>query len=198
MTPRFEELLRQLKKLPGLGHRSAERIALHLLVEKPETLDELVQTIKDTGLSVRSCITCGNLTESDVCTICADSEREKSRICLVERVPDLFAIERSGAYRGLYHVLQGKLSPIRGIGPDSLNLSGLAFRLDKEEVKEVILAIANDLEGEATCHYIVDQIIGDRELLVSRIGFGIPSGAGVTFADETTLRSALEARRGFS
>ena len=198
MTPRFEELLRQLKKLPGLGHRSAERIALHLLVEKPETLDELVQTIKDTGLSVRSCITCGNLTESDACTICADSEREKSRICLVERVPDLFAIERSGAYRGLYHVLQGKLSPIRGIGPDSLNLSGLAFRLDKEEVKEVILAIANDLEGEATCHYIVDQIIGDRELLVSRIGFGIPSGAGVTFADETTLRSALEARRGFS
>ncbi len=198
MTPRFEELLRQLKKLPGLGHRSAERIALHLLVEKPETLDELVQTMQDTGSSVRSCITCGNLTESDVCTICADSEREKSRICLVERVPDLFAIERSGAYRGLYHVLQGKLSPIRGIGPDSLNLSGLAFRLDKEEVKEVILAIANDLEGEATCHYIVDQIIGDRELLVSRIGFGIPSGAGVTFADETTLRSALEARRGFS
>jgi len=198
VTPRFEELLRQLKKLPGLGHRSAERIALHLLVEKPETLDELVQTMQDTGSSVRSCITCGNLTESDVCTICADSEREKSRICLVERVPDLFAIERSGAYRGLYHVLQGKLSPIRGIGPDSLNLSGLAFRLDKEEVKEVILAIANDLEGEATCHYIVDQIIGDRELLVSRIGFGIPSGAGVTFADETTLRSALEARRGFS
>ncbi len=198
MTPRFEELLRQLKKLPGLGHRSAERISLHLLVEKPETLDELVQTMQDTGSSVRSCITCGNLTESDVCTICADSEREKSRICLVERVPDLFAIERSGAYRGLYHVLQGKLSPIRGIGPDSLNLSGLAFRLDKEEVKEVILAIANDLEGEATCHYIVDQIIGDRELLVSRIGFGIPSGAGVTFADETTLRSALEARRGFS
>ena len=198
MTPRFEELLRQLKKLPGLGHRSAERISLHLLVEKPETLDELVQTMQDTGSSVRSCITCGNLTESDVCTICADSEREKSRICLVERVPDLFAIERSGAYRGLYHVLHGKLSPIRGIGPDSLNLSGLAFRLDKEEVKEVILAIANDLEGEATCHYIVDQIIGDRELLVSRIGFGIPSGAGVTFADETTLRSALEARRGFS
>ena len=116
----------------------------------------------------------------------------------MERVPDLFAIERSGAYRGLYHVLQGKLSPIRGIGPDSLNLSGLAFRLDKEEVKEVILAIANDLEGEATCHYLVDQIIGDREILVSRIGFGIPSGAGVTFADETTLRSALEARRGFS
>jgi recombination protein RecR len=198
VTPRFEELLRQLKKLPGLGHRSAERIALHLLVEKPETLDELVQTMQDTGSSVRSCITCGNLTESEICTICADSEREKSRICLVERVPDLFAIERSGAYRGLYHVLQGKLSPIRGIGPDSLNLSGLAFRLDKEEVKEVILAIANDLEGEATCHYIVDQIIGDRELLVSRIGFGIPSGAGVTFADETTLRSALEARRGFS
>ena len=198
MTPRFEELLRQLKKLPGLGHRSAERIALHLLVEKPETLDELVQTMQDTGLSVRSCITCGNLTESEICTICADSEREKSRICLVERVPDLFAIERSGAYRGLYHVLQGKLSPIRGIGPDSLNLSSLAFRLDKEEVKEVILAIANDLEGEATCHYLVDQIIGDREILVSRIGFGIPSGAGVTFADETTLRSALEARRGFS
>ena len=198
MTPRFEDLLRQLKKLPGLGHRSAERIALHLLVEKPESLDELVRTMQDTGSSVRSCIACGNLTEGDTCAICADAERETSRVCVVERVPDLFAIERSGAYRGLYHVLQGKLSPIRGIGPETLNLSGLTFRLDKEEVKEVILAIANDLEGEATCHYLVDQIVGDRDVLVSRIGFGIPSGAGVTFADETTLRSALEARRGFS
>jgi len=198
VTPRFEDLLRHLKKLPGLGYRSAERIALHLLVEKPETLNELVRTMQETSSSVRSCIVCGNLTEMDTCSICSDPERETSRICVVERVPDLFAIERSGAYRGLYHVLQGKLSPIRGIGPDSLNLSGLAFRLDKEEVKEVILAIANDLEGEATCHYLVDQVIGDREIIVSRIGFGIPSGAGVTFADETTLRSALEARRGFS
>jgi recombination protein RecR len=198
MTPGFENLLKGLKSLPGLGHRSAERIALHLLVEKPEGLDDLIDILRTAGATARACSICGNLSEDDTCSICADEEREVGGICIVERVPDLFAIERSGAYRGRYHVLHGKLSPIRGIGPEKLNFASLRNRIEKGEVNELILAIANDIEGEATCHYLSEEIVGDRDIKLSRIGFGIPSGSGVTYADEVTLRSALDARRDFS
>jgi recombination protein RecR len=116
---------------------------------------------------------------------------------VIERVPDLFAIERSSAYRGLYHILQGKLSPLRRIGPEQLNLSTLDKRIKEGSVKEVILALGNDLESEATCHYIQEEIIGNQEIKVSRIGFGLPSGGGVTFADEMTLKNAIESRRSF-
>ena len=198
MTPSFENLLKRLKELPGVGERSAERIALHLLVENPQTLENLIDTLRDVGSSVKACTFCGNLAEDDFCGICSDEERDASRICVVERVPDLFAIERSAAFRGLYHVLHGKLSPIRGIGPEKLNLESLRSRVKKARTKELILAIANDIEGEATCHYLVDEIVDGREVLVTRIGFGIPSGTGVTYADDFTLRNALEGRRGFS
>ena len=198
MTPGFENLLKGLKSLPGLGHRSAERIALYLLVEKPEGLDDLIEILRTEGTSARACSICGNLSEDETCSICGDKEREDGKICVVERVPDLFAIERSGAYRGRYHVLHGKLSPIRGIGPEKLNFASLRTRIEKGEVNELILAIANDIEGEATCHYLSEEIVGDGNVQVSRIGFGIPSGSGVTYADEVTLRSALDARRDFS
>ena len=112
-------------------------------------------------------------------------------------MPDLFAVERSSAYRGLYHVLQGKLSPLRGIGPEQLNLSALKKRVQEGVIKEVILALGNDLESEATCHYIQEEIVSNQEIRVSRIGFGLPSGGGVTFADEMTLKSAIESRRNF-
>ena len=198
VTPGFENLIKGLRNLPGLGHRSAERIALYLLVENPECLDEFIETLRIAGTSVRACALCGSLAEGESCAICCDDEREDGKICVVERVPDLFAIERSGAYHGRYHVLHGKLSPIRGVGPDKLNFETLRNRIEKGEVKELILAIANDVEGEATCHYLVEEIVGERDVRVSRIGFGIPSGTGVTYADEVTLRSALDARRDFS
>lgn len=198
VTPGFKNLLKGLKNLPGLGHRSAERIALYLLVENPNCLHEFVETLRIAGNSVRACALCGNLAEGESCAICCDEERENGKVCVVERVPDLFAIERSGAYRGRYHVLHGKLSPIRGVGPDLLNFESLRSRIEKGEVKEIILAIANDVEGEATCHYLVEEIVGAREIHTSRIGFGIPSGTGVTYADEVTLRSALDARRDFA
>jgi recombination protein RecR len=198
MTPAFEKLQKHLKQLPGLGYRSSERIALHLLVEKPARLPELVSALEDAARSVRRCTRCGNLAEGDLCPICADEKRDRAAVCVVEHVPDLVAIERSGAYRGTYHVLHGKLSPIHGVGPEDLNLPSLRERLDSGEVNELILALPNDVEGEATCHYITQHLPPERALKVTRIGFGLPSGGGVLYADSVTLKSALEARRAYS
>ncbi|PTY04689.1 recombination protein RecR [Opitutaceae bacterium EW11] len=197
MTPAFEKLQKQLKQLPGLGFRSSERIALHLLVEKPAKLRELVQALEEASVSVRRCSRCGNLAEGELCAICADAKRDPSLVCVVEHVPDLVALERSGAYRGVYHVLHGKLSPIQGVAPEDLNLPALLKRAQSGEVKELILALSNDVEGEATCHYIT-QHLPAAGVKVTRIGFGLPSGAGVLYADSVTLKSALEARREYS
>ena len=195
MTPGYDQLVRLFKSLPGLGFRSAERIVLHLLVEKPEKLNQFIEQLHDSAGLIGPCGSCGNLAEGNHCSICLDENRDIDSICVIERVPDLFAVERSSAYRGLYHVLQGKLSPLRGIGPEQLNFSTLDKRLKEGSVKEVILALGNDLESEATCHYIQEEIVGEQNIKVSRIGFGLPSGGGVTFADEMTLKNALESRR---
>lgn len=194
MTPRYEQLVQLLKGLPGLGYRSAERIALHLLVEKSDLVGNLVDSLVNASEEIGPCGSCGNLTESGECEICASSDRDDSLVCVLESVTDLFAMERSGAYRGKYHVLHGKLSPIRGVGPDRLNLDSLRQKVEDNKVSEVILALGNDMEGEATCHYLKEVVIGDRPIRVSRIGFGLPSGGNVTFADEVTLRSALDGR----
>jgi recombination protein RecR len=192
---KFEALQQVLKRLPGLGHRSAERLALHLLVEKRERSEELLTSLAAALESVVACKRCGNLSEGDLCEICRDGSRQRSVLCIVESVSDLRAMERAGAYRGLYHVLQGKLSPIHGVGPEHLNLEGLAGRVRDEEIEEVILALPNDIEGESTCHYIREEVLAGIEVKSSRIGFGLPSGGGIPFVDSTTLRSALEGRR---
>lgn len=197
MSPAFERLQQQLKQLPGLGYRSAERIALHLLVEKPARLPELVAALESAAAAVRRCERCGNLAEGPRCAICADERREAGVVCVVEHVPDLVAIERSGAFRGCYHVLHGKLSPIQGVGPEQLHLAPLLERVRSGEVSELILALPNDVEGEATCHYLTEHLPADREVRTSRIGFGLPSGGGVLYADAVTLRSALEGRKGY-
>ena len=198
MTPAFERLQKHLKQLPGGGFRSAERIALHLLVEKPGRLPALVAALQEAAQTVRRCTRCGNLAESDDCGICADERRDRSVVCIVEHVPDLVALERSGAYRGTYHVLHGKLSPIHGVAPDDLNLASLRARIESGEVRELILALPNDVEGEATCHYLTENVTKVRDLNVTRIGFGLPSGGGVLYADSVTLKSALEGRRAYS
>jgi len=194
LTPRYEQLVQLLKGLPGLGYRSAERIALHLLVEKTDLVRELIDSLACATEEIGPCRSCGNLSESDECEICASSERDDSVLCVLESVTDLFAMERSGAYRGKYHVLHGKLSPIRGVGPEKLNIETLRAKVEGNKVREVILALGNDMEGEATCHYLKEVVIGNRPIRVSRIGFGLPSGGNVTFADEVTLRSALDGR----
>lgn len=197
MTPAFEKLQKHLKQLPGLGFRSSERIALHLLVEKPARLPELVRALEEAAVAVRRCTRCGNLAEEALCAICADEKRDPASVCVVEHVPDLVAIERSSAFRGRYHVLHGKLSPIHGVGPGDLNLAALLQRLAGGEINELILALPNDVEGEATCHYIMEHLPAGCAVTTTRIGFGLPSGGGVLYADAVTLRSALEARRGY-
>lgn len=197
MTPAFEKLQKHLKQLPGLGYRSSERIALHLLVEKPGRLPALVTALQEAAESVRRCTRCGNLAEGEWCAICSDEKRDRAVVCVVEHVPDLVALERSGAYRGLYHVLHGKLSPIQGVGPDDLNFESLRTRVASGEVTELILALPNDVEGEATCHFVTDHLPKDRPVAITRIGFGLPSGGGVLYADSVTLKSALEARRSY-
>lgn len=198
MTPAFDHLRQQLKQLPGVGYRSAERIALHLLVGKPDALPALVNALEEAARGVRRCTRCGNLAEDERCAICADERRDQSVVCVVENVPDLVAMERSGAYRGVYHVLHGKLSPIQGVGPADLNLAALVARAQAGEVRELILALSNDVEGEATCHYLTEQLPAGGAVKVTRIGFGLPSGGGVLYADSVTLKSALDGRRDYS
>jgi recombination protein RecR len=193
----LENLQQHLKQLPGVGYRSAERIALYLVVEKPEQLPVLVAALEEAGRGLRRCARCGNLTEGELCAICSDLKRNQRAVCVVERVPDLVALERSGAWRGAYHVLHGRLSPLHGTGPADLNLPSLFRRVEAGEVDELVLAAANDVEGEATCHYLAEHLPAGSPVKISRIGFGLPSGAGVVYADSVTLKSALEGRRAY-
>jgi recombination protein RecR len=167
------------------------------LVEKPGRLPELVAALESAAKNVRRCTLCGNLSEEELCPVCADEKRGHGQVCVVEYVQDLAAIERSGAYRGRYHVLHGKLSPIRGVAPEDLNFEALLQRISKGEVAELILALSNDVEGEATCHYLLERL-PKTGIKVTRIGFGLPSGSGVLYADSVTLKSALDGRRDYS
>jgi len=196
MTPAFDKVRQLLRGLPGVGHRSAERLALHLLVERPARLAPLLEALREASAAVGRCDRCGNLAEGPSCAVCADPRRDPALLCVVENVPDLLALERTAAFRGTYHVLHGRLSPINGVGPGELNLASLGARLVAEPVTEVVLALGNDIEGEATCHYIRESFLATRlGTKVTRIGFGLPSGSGLTFADAETLRSSLEGRR---
>jgi recombination protein RecR len=194
VTPTYDKLLQSLKRLPGVGYRAAERIAMHLLVAAPGQMEELQADLEAARSSVRRCATCGNLAEAEACSVCLDAARDGSRVCVVEQAQDLIAIERSGAWRGCYHVLHGKLSPIHGIGPERLNFEALRRRIEAGVIEEMVFALSNDIEGQATCHYIQEELVAGRSIQISRIGFGLPSGGGVTYADPVTLRSALEGR----
>lgn len=198
MSTAFERLQQVLRRLPGIGYRSAERIALQLVLGKPEQLAELVSALGEAARTVRRCERCGNLSEEPLCAICADPKRDPRTVCVVENVPDLVAIERSGSWRATYHVLHGKLSPLRGIGPDDLNLARLFERITAGAIDELVLALSNDVEGEATCHYLQEHLPPAPPVRVTRIGFGIPSGGGVLYADSVTVKSALDSRRAFS
>ena len=197
MTPTFEALQKQLKKLPGVGYRSSERMAIQLLLEKPDSSQALIDALEMARARVSSCSVCGNICESERCVICEDTRRSESgQVCVVEHVSDLLSLEKSGAYSGAYHVLHGKLSPINGVGPEDLNFVTLMKRVQSNLVKELILALPNDIEGEATCHYLID-LLESYSISVSRIGFGLPSGGSVLYADAATLQSALAARQKF-
>lgn len=199
MAEAFDALVERLKDLPGLGRRSAERVALQLVTDERGASAALREALERAERELEACPHCGNLSQrGEACAVCTDPTRERRALCVVERIPDLRAFENSGSWRGLYHVLGGKLSPLQDRGPESIRLASLGERIAALEVEELVLALSNDVEGEATCHYIAEQFLPvDREVRVSRIGFGLPSAGEIPYADAVTLRSALESRRAF-
>lgn len=186
------KLVRALAGLPGVGPKSAQKLGL-FLVQNPEVAEEVLSGLEG-AQHLHPCKNCGNLAEADLCPICADPDREQGIICVVESINDLMAIERSGEYGGLYHVLNGALNPLEGIGPEQLNLEKLFERLDT--VQEVILATGMTVEGEATAGYLAERL-GQRGIRSTRLAYGLPVGGSLEYADEVTLARALENRRGY-
>jgi recombination protein RecR len=183
-----------LSKLPGVGPRSAERIALHLVQADSDAVKQLAEVILLAREKIQFCTTCGSLTEKSPCPICEDSRRDSSLVCVVERAVDILSVEKSGSFRGKFHVLGGKISPLDGVEPDDLKISDLEKRLANEPIKEIIIALGTDVEGDATSNYLAKRLARNG-LKISRIGFGLPAGSGLEFADELTLNRALEGRR---
>jgi len=183
-----------LAKLPGVGPRSAERIALHLVQSEAAQVQHLAQTILTARERIRFCDTCGALTEKSPCATCTDDRRDAALVCVVERAVDILSIERSGTYRGKFHVLGGKISPLDGVEPDDLRIAGLEQRLASEPIRELIIALGTDVEGDATSSYLAKRL-ARAGLKISRIGFGLPAGSGLEYADDLTLNRALESRR---
>ncbi len=187
-------LISALGKLPGIGPRSAERLALHLAQTDALEVKQLARTLVETREQIRTCAICGALTKNDPCDICADSRRDPATICLVERAVDIIILEKSGTYRGKYHVLGGKISPLNGVEPEDLRIAELEARLGREPIEEIVIALGTDVEGDATSNYLARRIARPG-LKISRIAHGLPAGSGLEFVDELTLTHAMAGRR---
>lgn len=183
-----------LSKLPGIGPRSAERVALHLVQTEAAIVKQLAEAMLIAREKIEFCTTCGALTEKSPCPTCADPRRDAALVCIVERAVDILSIEKSGSFRGKYHVLGGKISPLDGVEPEDLRIADLEKRLSAEPIKEIIIALGTDVEGDATSNYLAKRL-ARAGLKISRIGFGLPAGSGLEYADELTLNRALEGRR---
>jgi recombination protein RecR len=194
--PEVERLTSLLAKLPGLGSRSARRAVLHLLKQPDTLLKPLAQAMEEAADAVAACSVCGNLDTTDPCGVCRDPRRDRSQICVVEEVGDLWALERAGVFGGLYHVLGGTLSALDGVGPEDLRIAQLVTRAEADEVKEVILATNATVDGQTTAHYVTDRLEGTG-VKVSRLALGVPVGGELDYLDEGTLGAALKARREF-
>jgi len=190
----IQELIDELGRLPGIGPKSAQRIAFHILQTESFDVTRLSEVLRDVRDKVRFCNTCGNITEEQTCSICRDPRRSTASICVVEEAKDVVAIERTREFRGLYHVLGGAISPIDGIGPDDLRIKSLLGRLADGSVTEVIIATDPNLEGEATATYLTRLLIYPN-LRVTRLASGLPVGGDLEYADEVTLGRAFEGRR---
>ncbi|MFA5276644.1 MAG: recombination mediator RecR [Candidatus Omnitrophota bacterium] len=193
-TDSVEKLIEGLIKLPGIGRRSAERIVNYVLsasLDEVKSLSSAIQKVKE---SVRFCRLCNNLSEEDLCKICQDARRQKDTICIVEKPGDVTAIEKSGTFNGVYHVLLGSISPLEGRGPADLKIDGLINRIKQDNIKEAIIATDADTEGETTAMYLA-KVLKPLGVHLSRIGLGLPVGSNLEYADATTLSKALESRR---
>ncbi len=194
--PEIDRLIELLAKLPGFGPRSARRAALHLIKRKEALIEPLALALSAAAERVIACAACGNLDTVDPCAICADPRRDRASLCVIEDISDLWALERSGAYRGLYHVLGGTLSALDGVGPEDLSVAELITRARASQIREVILATSATVDGQTTAHYITDCLSG-CDVAVSRIAHGVPVGGELDYLDDGTLSAALQARRPF-
>ncbi|WP_373236746.1 recombination mediator RecR [Cohaesibacter celericrescens] len=207
--PEIEKLIKLLARLPGLGPRSARRVALHLIKNKDQLLIPLSDAMATAVDKIQVCETCGNVDSANPCTICTDARRDPSLLVVVEDVSDLWALERASVLNAAYHVLGGTLSPLDGIGPDDLNIGGLLARTDKGEIKEIILAVNATVEGQTTAHYITDQLQAQAKqasvinpdfqpIKISQLAHGVPIGGELDYLDEGTLLQAMRSRKEFS
>jgi len=190
----LENLIRRMARLPGLGPRSARRAVLHLLRNRDQLMLPLASELDQVGRSIRACIECGNYDTQDRCRICRNSSRDKSRICVVEDLADLWAMERAGIYSGLYHVLGGVMNAIDGIGPDALRIPYLVEKAGYGEVNEVILATSATVDGQTTAHYIAEKL-QSSQVNVTRLAHGVPVGGELDYLDDGTLAQAMKARQ---
>ena len=190
----IQELIDELGRLPGVGPKSAQRIAFYLLKADEDQAKRLAEVLTEVKERVRFCEQCGNVAEAELCNICRDPRRSKASICVVEESKDVQAIERTREFKGLYHVLGGAISPIEGIGPDNLRIKELVARLADPEIKEIIIATDPNLEGEATATYLT-RMLSPMGITISRLASGLPVGGDLEYADEITLGRAFEGRR---
>ena len=189
----LRELIAQLRQMPGIGPRSAERIALWMVQARTDQPEQIAQAVTNTRASVRPCSVCGFFATAELCEICADPSRAQDVLCVVEQPTDVLPLEKTSAFRGRYHSLGGRIAPLDHVGPDDLRIRQLVERVDREKFAEIIFALAADVEGEATTNYIVD-LLKDKPVTLSRIARGLPAGGGLESADELTLYQALSGR----
>lgn len=194
--PELQRLIDLLAKMPGLGPRSAKRAALYLLKKRQQVMEPLAFALDDAAKKVKACGVCGNWDSIDPCAVCGDETREKSVLCVVQDVGDLWALERAGAHKGRYHVLGGLLSPLDGIGPDELNIGALVARAKEDAVSEIVIALPSTVDGQTTAHYLTEHLEG-AEISVTRLSQGVPVGGELDHLDEGTLAAAMKARRTF-
>ena len=192
----IRNLIRQIAKLPGIGEKTAERLALHILRTPGYEIDQLTQSIVDVKQRTRTCRRCFAWSDDAICHICNDPARQATQLCVVEQPADMIAVEKSGAYQGVYHILGGVLSPMNGIGPDDIRLPQLHSRIRDENIQEVVIATGTNVEGEATAAYLAENL-GTLAVKVTRIASGVPMGGDLKYVDQVTLRRALETRHDF-
>ena len=192
----LSQLLEQLEKLPGIGPKSAQRLAFHILRAPREETEMLAQAVRDVRDKIKPCERCGNFTDEDVCDICLDPRRDSALLCIVAEPRDLMAIESSGEFKGRYHVLGGVMSPIEGIGPDQLSVAPLMKRLGEESISEVVLALSPTVEGETTSNYLAN-LLKPRGIKTTQLARGLPFGGDLDYADQMTIAGALRGRRDF-